>query len=330
MAATKRPSPGPSRVIMVFETRTIDASEWDGAVARLGGLFFHRYTWLSIMAGTFGARFDPMAMLDSDKIVGVVPEITKMRGPLHTINWLPLPYLGPLVPDDELASALALLAARYRHPQSLRVVQAMPRCAPAESQMRGFERHEEHTVVVAVDAHDEELLTAMEKRGRRAIAAAQRRGVVIEPAREADVCELLPAWCEAALARQGHPPAYPRETYAAIWGAFRSDPDVRFAAARFDGRTVGVQVDCAGGRRAVVWEGASSDEGKHLGANPLLDWDALRWARSRGADELDLVGAPTPGLTKYKRQFGGIVEPFTVYQRLSPLYKALRSLPGMH
>lgn len=314
---------------MATRTRVIDDPRvWDDAVIRLGGSFFHRYRWLSIMASSFGATFGPLSLVEDDRVVALLPELVKARGPLHTVNYLPLPYIGPLAPDEMLGEALAVVGERHSSSRTLRVLQELPRTAPDSVDLPGFERREERTVVVPLAGTDDELQARMEKRGRRAVAAAHRRGIEVGTATEQDVCELLPVWCAEAMARQGHGPSYPFSTYAEIWAAYRDDDDVRFSAARLGGRTVAVQVNCAGGRRALVWEGAASEEGRRLGATPALDWDALRWASARGADELDLVGAPTPGLTKYKVQFGGAVETFTVFERQSPLYRAVRTISG--
>jgi Uncharacterized protein involved in methicillin resistance len=81
----------------------------------------------------------------------------------------------------------------------------------------------------------------------------------------------------------------------------------------------------ARGRRAWYVYGASNDQERNRMPTYLLQWEAMRWARARGAEEYDLWGVPDAdeetleahftersdglwGVYRFKRGFGGQVK----------------------
>jgi lipid II:glycine glycyltransferase (peptidoglycan interpeptide bridge formation enzyme) len=81
----------------------------------------------------------------------------------------------------------------------------------------------------------------------------------------------------------------------------------------------------AHGKRAYYLYGASTDEERNRMPTYLLQWEAIKWARSKGAEEYDLWGVPDEdeeileenfekrsdglwGVYRFKRGFGGDVK----------------------
>jgi peptidoglycan pentaglycine glycine transferase (the first glycine) len=79
------------------------------------------------------------------------------------------------------------------------------------------------------------------------------------------------------------------------------------------------------GKRAWYLYGASNDEERNRMPAYLLQWEAIRWARQKGAEEYDLWGVPDEdevsleaqfetrhdglwGVYRFKRGFGGEVK----------------------
>jgi CelD/BcsL family acetyltransferase involved in cellulose biosynthesis len=61
-------------------------------------------------------------------------------------------------------------------------------------------------------------------------------------------------------------------------------------------------------------------------AQPLLYWDTIRWALQRGSAEFDLVGAPTDGVARYKRDWGAREERYSVLRRQAPVHRVAMRL----
>ena len=77
---------------------------------------------------------------------------------------------------------------------------------------------------------------------------------------------------------------------------------------------LGVLVTLASETEALGWMGGVFPEHRSTHAGYRLYWDAIRWAAEIGVRRIDLVGVVNEGIGKFKKQFGGTLEPFTVAQ----------------
>ncbi|MBN2146769.1 MAG: peptidoglycan bridge formation glycyltransferase FemA/FemB family protein, partial [Anaerolineales bacterium] len=73
--------------------------------------------------------------------------------------------------------------------------------------------------------------------------------------------------------------------------------------AEFDHEPLGALMVFTRGKRAWYFYGASSDLHRDRMPNYLLQWEAMRWARSQGCTEYDLWGVPDANLTTLEKQF---------------------------
>jgi CelD/BcsL family acetyltransferase involved in cellulose biosynthesis len=186
------------------------------------------------------------------------------------------------------------------------------------------EDEQDRTFVVDLKGQNEDsLLRCVEPKRRAKIRRATTQGVVVREATEEEIQHLLPAWSEATFAAQGLPPPYPAAGYATVWSRFRDSPDARFSTAVLDGAPVCVQVSFAGAPRAVAWVMANAGTPQASLAQPLLYWDTILWALHQGCAEFDLVGAPTEGVARYKRDWGAREEHYSVLRRQSAIHRLL-------
>ncbi len=174
------------------------------------------------------------------------------------------------------------------------------------------------TLVVDIGCREEEILARMKQKTRYNIRLAERKGVRVR------------AWDDLAsfhemLQRTGrrdgfgvHAPQYYRRAYE----LFHPSGMCELWVAEHSGHPLAALMVFARGRRAWYVYGASTDEQRHLMPTYLLQWQAMRWARARGAQEYDLWGVPDEdeaaleaqferrrdglwGVYRFKRGFGG-------------------------
>jgi CelD/BcsL family acetyltransferase involved in cellulose biosynthesis len=295
---------------------------WHELVVANGGCFFHRHDWLTTMADVLGLDFHPLTVVADGEPVGVAPMLLKRVGPVRTVNWLPFPYVGPLVPAAVLPDTLGLLAAWERR---RRVVRSQHVLLSTVEDNGGYAPHDDRTFVVPL-RDEESLLHGVEAKRRAKIRRARTNGVVVRSATEHEVCHLLPAWSAATFAAQGLPAPYPVAGYRAVWSAFHDSADARFSTAVLAGEPVGVQVSFAGAPRAVAWAMAGAGTRAASFAQPLLYWDTMCWALGRGCAEFDLVGAPTEGIARYKRDWGAREVRYSVLRRQAPAHRVAMRL----
>lgn len=161
------------------------------------------------------------------------------------------------------------------------------------------------TIAWRLDAND--LAAGMHLNHRRAVRKAQKAGVSVSAG--AGVRDFVPLY-EETMRRAGASAFY---FFApAYWEAVARTDLVRFEA-RLGDDVVASALCLASPPWLHYHLGASSDEGRKVGAMHLLFLETAMWARERGYERLHLgggVGGREDSLHEFKRRFdpGGLVE----------------------
>jgi peptidoglycan pentaglycine glycine transferase (the first glycine) len=176
------------------------------------------------------------------------------------------------------------------------------------------------TLVVDISADENTILVAMKSKTRYNIRLAARKGVSVREAAEFDLAAFhtLMAFT-AARDRFGiHTPAY----YETVYRLFVPQNWARLLLAEVDGEPVAALMVFALPPRAWYLVGASGNAHREKMPTYLLQWEAMRWARSLGCTAYDLYGVPDEdedtleagfaqrrdglwGVYRFKRGFGG-------------------------
>lgn len=277
-------------------------------------------------ASVLQMRFVPLEVRDGERLLGVVPAMLRSRGPVATLNWVPFPYLGPLVERENLEPVLVALRVWQRRQRvAIARLGFSPAVTPDSSMLRAngytIESHTTMTVHLT-DRTLPDVERGLSATTRKKVRRAERGGATVAAATRADLVGLLPAAISEAFEAQGMASHYPDSFGTMVWDTYGSDPTARLAVAKVSDRSIGVMVTLADSRRAYLVQGGVLRAERSTNAGVLLDLDAIRWAHGAGLAALDMVGAPNEGIANYKASFGAVPEPFTVAQRVnSRLYK---------
>jgi lipid II:glycine glycyltransferase (peptidoglycan interpeptide bridge formation enzyme) len=159
------------------------------------------------------------------------------------------------------------------------------------------------TLVVDISPDEESILTAMKSKTRYNVRLAGRKGVAVREASETD----LPAFhalmaVTAARDRFGvHTPAY----YEAAYRLFVPQDRARLLLAEVEGEPVAALMVFALPPRAWYFYGASGDAHRNKMPTYLLQWEAMRWAKSLGCTTYDLWGVPDADEDRLEAEFKG-------------------------
>ena len=169
-------------------------------------------------------------------------------------------------------------------------------------------------VVMTLDlsAPESELLGRMRASHRQNIRKVEKKGVVIRDAvDEADVRRFYRLWAEVGE-RRGFPVRNP-DYYRRLWSHFVQRGQGRLLVADRNSDTVAALLMILVGHKAWVLHSASTSSARKLKPNEAMWWEAMRWAKQRGATVCDFGGTGTdwppredsPGysLYQYKRGF---------------------------
>jgi lipid II:glycine glycyltransferase (peptidoglycan interpeptide bridge formation enzyme) len=340
-----------------------DAASWDAFVdAHPQGGLLQQSGW-GALKGNFGWRVRRLAVCDQHgRLLAGAALLLRPRYGL-SVAYTPR---GPLLAGEPDVNHL-LLAGLTRVARSARAVLLRLEPALSEAEPQAAAVHTwlllqglrpvasiqpRSTIHVDLARSEEAILAGCSKGHRADIRRAARTGLRVRVGEAADLATFQ-ALMEATGVRGGfgvHNAAY----YQAAWQHFR--PRARLLLAEQDGRAVAAQLVFADAQAGLYLYSGADEAGLRTGANHLLAWEALRWARAAGCSRYDLWGipdalgraavAPTPearaaleaaaaddpllGVYRFKKGFGGqVVRYLPAYDRvlIAPLYKlALRRI----
>ncbi len=170
-----------------------------------------------------------------------------------------------------------------------------------------------NTVTLDLTRSEEDLLAAMKQKTRYNIRLAGRKEVKIRPGTAAD-WPLIQDLYRQTAARDGfliRPDAYYQDAWSTLFDAGKCQPFIAF----YQDQPLGALLIVHNGRRAIYMYGASTSVERKRMPNYLLQWEAIRWAKSQGYELYDFWGAPDNfvpedrlwGVWQFKKGFQGTV-----------------------
>jgi lipid II:glycine glycyltransferase (peptidoglycan interpeptide bridge formation enzyme) len=154
---------------------------------------------------------------------------------------------------------------------------------------------------VDISPDEDAILATMKSKTRYNVRLASRKGVTVREASEAD----LPAFhtlMAATAARDDfgvHAPAY----YEAAYRLFVPRGWARLLLAEVEGEPAAALMVFTLLPRAWYFYGASSNAHREKMPTYLLQWEAMRWAKSLGCTTYDLWGVPDEDREKLEAEF---------------------------
>ena len=174
------------------------------------------------------------------------------------------------------------------------------------------------TIIVDLTSDEETILARMKQKTRYNIRLAEKKGVTV---RAWDDIESFHKMMLVTGGRDGFG-VHSLEYYRRAYELFHPKGMCEILVAEYDGKPLAALFVARNGNRAYYLYGASTDEERNRMPTYLLQWEAMKWAKSRGCDEYDLWGVPDEdeatlesnfesrhdglwGVYRFKRGFGG-------------------------
>jgi peptidoglycan pentaglycine glycine transferase (the first glycine) len=174
------------------------------------------------------------------------------------------------------------------------------------------------TITVDLKGPADEILARMKQKTRYNIRLAEKKGVIVHSWNN------LSAFHDMMLVtgdRDGfgvHSEKYYRRAYELLHPKGMGE----LLLAEYEGKPLAALFVACHGDRAYYLYGASTDEERNRMPTYLLQWEAMKWAKSRSCEEYDLWGVPDEdeevleanfesrhdglwGVYRFKRGFGG-------------------------
>lgn len=173
------------------------------------------------------------------------------------------------------------------------------------------------TIMLNLIDDEETLLAHMKEKWRYNVRLAARKGVTV---REAQSSDDVRAWYELmrVTSERDHFGIHTLDYYLHAWRHLASAGLARLLLAEYNGQLLAGIFVTTFGDEAIYLYGASSNEQRNLMPNYLLQWEAIRSAKSAGATRYDFWGIPATdeedaalaGVYRFKRGWGGHIVTF--------------------
>lgn len=147
-----------------------------------------------------------------------------------------------------------------------------------------------NTGVIDLRPDEEALLAEMKSKTRYNVRLAERKGVEVRPGAPAEFEPFYEMYRETGE-RDGFL-IRPRDYYLDLWRDFHARGLAHLLLAWVEGEPVAGVMLFRFGERAWYFYGASTEKHRAAMPNYALQWEAVRWAKTQGATEYDLWGAP--------------------------------------
>jgi len=177
------------------------------------------------------------------------------------------------------------------------------------------------TIIVDLRESEDEILARMRQKCRYNIRLAEKKGVTVH---SWDNLLEFHKMIKVTGGRDGFG-VHSSEYYQRAYQLFHSENKCELLVAEFEGKPLAALMVFAVGNRAWYVYGASNDEERNRMPTYLLQWEAMRWAKTHGCQEYDLWGIPDEtetileanfenrqdglwGVYRFKRGFGGEIK----------------------
>jgi len=318
--------------------RMDSAAQWNELIEQSPiSTAFHRSEALRTMAAHSGAELHPLVGRSRQGPLGLFPLFSASFGPV-TVVFSPPPnlkvsYLGPVYisegfgsdrPHERLRAAFIDAVAEFVEesidPQYVHVRTAPGYDDPRPFVWGGYRSTPRYTYVVDLTPSIDELFMSFSGDLRENVRSVDDDYDVSEGTAN-DIDDIIDR-LQARHDEQGVPfpltVSFARDLYEAL-----PDGEMRIYVCRSDGELVGGQLTLETDSTMLAWQGVG-DHDHELPVNDLLDWAAMKDARSRGVDRYDLVGANDPRLCQYKAKYNSRLVTHYALERSGPVTDLLR------
>jgi len=307
---------------MITMREVTDRSRWNEAVAKLpGSHVLQSFEW-----GEFKAKYgwEPTRLLcEKGSQVRAAASVLCRQLPRFPLRVMYVPK-GPLLDygDGQLLSHVLASLEELARTQRAIFIKIDPDVRLEEGKViealrdRGWRLSSEqiqfrNTILIDLRPGENDLLAGMKAKTRYNIRLAARRGVKVRMGGPDD----LPLFYEmyAETGKRDDFIIRPFTYYQDAWGAFIEAGLACLFLAEYEGEPLAGLIAFRFGQRAWYMYGASTEKHRNVMPNHLLQWEAIRWAKSEGCTVYDMWGAPDVlseddplwGVYRFKEGFGG-------------------------
>lgn len=145
---------------------------------------------------------------------------------------------------------------------------------------------------------------------KRRIRKAQEEAYDLRSDHSAEHTKILCALISSTYRKQGLSLPYSEQDLHRLFRMLHDHNKLAIYSISVKEGYVGGMVVVCHGNLAYYWIAGSDDRYLYTGLNQLLMYEALKDLHDRGVEKIELVGANTPSVARYKSTYGGKIQPY--------------------
>jgi CelD/BcsL family acetyltransferase involved in cellulose biosynthesis len=280
---------------------------------------YHHWFLLRALADAIDCEFHAFAVDAGGERLGVVPLFFRRRGPVSTVNFIPVGCIGPVIRGEalragrmgELLRGVRPVLRRHRTVATRWSFSPGLPVSPEKLAAQGLPIVVWENYVIPGTKSVDDLLKSMSRSRRQSINRHLRRGedrgVAVHEAAAHEVLDYLPMQIVAVYERQGLTPLYTFAQVRSLAERLVSHPRMLWRTVKdADGAVLGMAGCVVGDERVWGWL-ITGGPAHGVSVQTLCYWDLIKWSLDRGL-ALDLGGAPNDGIRELKVSLGADAE----------------------
>jgi len=319
--------------VTLFEVA--DEASYEAEIRQCVGVTgYHRWFFLSALAEAFGMRMRAFAVDVGGERLGIAPLLFRRRGPVSTVNFLPVCGIGPVLRGEALRAGRVQEMLRALEPVLLRERTVVTKWSFAPGVPvnldalagRGFRISPVATYAIPATKSVDDYLKGLAPKQRAAVRRGERRGLSTGPSTREDITDWLRESISGRDGRHETVSDYSPHAAQSILERLADDPRMLWRSVRDPGgRLLAMNASIIDEERLWGWLLAGEPV---AGPSPHVAayWDAIQWSLDRGL-ACDFGSAPTAGIRDFKVAMGGEPEVCMTAERVRPgVYRTARTM----
>jgi predicted N-acyltransferase len=320
-----------------------NASDWDRIVDNSNNsTLFHKWEWLKTVEKYTKTTFYPLMASDMGTPIGIFPLFVQKRFFVKSLFSPPpqaaLPYLGPIMKFKEeereytkeslfiefCSKVIEFISSKIKPNYTSFVF------SPGMYDMRpfiwaGYEVAPYYCYYMDISkTNPNHILSQLKKNLRNGINRAIRFGVTIREGGEHEL-DAIYGLMERRYDEQDKLVTVNKQYLQEIYSKFKKN--IRISVAEYNGEIITGIVDLHYNNKIASWIGNPKPETRHINANDLLNWMALKWACDNGLKRYEQIGAAgVPRLYSFYSKFNfELLLCLTAKKYSSPVFKIMEN-----
>lgn len=290
--------------------REIDDPAVRAHLASASPYLFQQPEWGRVLA-SLGHAVAYYCLEEGGRIVLVQPAVA-MRFGFFRLLYCGLPYGGPagdLSRSEDLFTSLAQVARRKGF-HRIRLSHNLYDGEPLPSGWK-VQEHVQQVLHFAGRSR-EQVWEDFKGRVRRDVRLAERRGVLVEDAKDQASRDALFEMYHSTMARNETFDVWRREMIERMWDLLVAPGQGEMLVARYQGQLLAGLATFYSGQQCFYFLGASGGQMRNLCPSDALLWEAIRRAMNRGCQDFDFMisSRDDQQLIDFKAKWGAETHPF--------------------